>query len=97
MRTLNDLHMGWANVAQAEGIGVALGGMAIVFAALTLLAVSIALLPRVLRVVDRLLPEREEAPTVSIVQGGEPHAGDDDEVVAVIAAAIARHRTGSAG
>jgi Na+-transporting methylmalonyl-CoA/oxaloacetate decarboxylase gamma subunit len=80
--------MGWENVWESNGIGIAVTGLVIVFAALTLISVFIALLPRVLLVLSAILPAESHPPAPS--QRGQR---DDEELVAAIGVALHHRRT----
>ena len=49
--------VGTENILAADGYNLALTGMLIVFAALTLITLAISVFPRVLKIVDRTWPE----------------------------------------
>lgn len=54
---MNDLQFNLQNIADAQGIAIAVTGMTIVFTALTLITIFITLLPRILQIVARVIPE----------------------------------------
>jgi len=74
------LQFSFQNILDGQGGGIALTGMSIVFTALGLITLFIALVPRVLEAVARILPETEGYG--GRTTPGEP--GDDAEVVAAI-------------
>lgn len=88
--------MGFQNIIDAEGIGLAITGLAIVFTVLVLVSLYIAWLPRILPLVNTILPVIEHhhgAPMPSA--GGRPTASTaeaDAEVVAAIALAMHHSR-----
>ena len=53
--------MGFHNITEANGVGIAATGMTIVFAALTFISVFILLLPAVLRAFSTVLPPEPHA------------------------------------
>lgn len=73
--------IGFDNIQRANGIGIAITGMLIVFTALVLISTFIALLPRVLNKLAALLPEEHEPVHTSTPP---PIAADDAAVVAAI-------------
>lgn len=78
----------WQPLFEDHGIPLAVMGFLVVFAALILVRIFIGSLPRIMAVLDHFYPEQEEAPLSSAV--AEPDAnGLPDELVAVIAAAVA--------
>ncbi len=72
----------YQNVTDAQGIELAFAGMTIVFTALSLVCIFIALLPHVLSVVDRYIPEvhHHVAP-----QPKAKSAGNEADIAAAIA------------
>ena len=60
----------WQYVIDGNGLSVTVTGMLIVFFALIIISVFIALLPRVLTVVARFFPEKEEG----VARAAEPDA-----------------------
>lgn len=77
--------MGFQNIVDAEGIGLAATGLTIVFAALVLVSMFIAALPRLLPLVNSIMPEVERhhgAPSPSVSTPSK--AATDDEIVAAI-------------
>ncbi|MEX0938948.1 MAG: OadG family protein [Pirellulales bacterium] len=79
--------MGWENVWESNGLGIAMTGLVIVFAALTLISVFIALLPRILLVLSAVLPAEPLPPAPS----QRRKAADEEELVAAIGVAL-HHR-----
>ncbi len=82
--------MGFHNISQAGGIGLAVTGLTIVFAALVLVSLFIAGLPRVLPLINALLPVAEGHHGVATSLATSPTAASvatnalSDEVVAAI-------------
>ena len=85
--------MNFQNIIDHDGLSLALTGLAIVFAALTLISVFIAVLPRILAAIEPWLPESEHDPAPATLVGrgaaDAPHPGQaPPEVVAAIAVAL---------
>ncbi len=80
-----------AEVVQGEGVGLSLTGMCVVFFALTLLSLFIAILPRVVALLDRYFPPVEDH---MVVDAAVSLATEDREVVAVMAAFITHLESG---
>lgn len=82
---MNNLTMGFENILAANGIILSLVGILIVFAALSIIALSIALLPKILPLIATIFPEEDHA-------HGTAHSAsvksDHDEVLAAIAYAL---------
>ena len=74
--------MGINNILEAKGFGIAITGLTIVFVALLLISVFIALLPRLMEVLSVIFPEEhaEAAPAARSVV--------DEELVAAIGFAL---------
>lgn len=87
---MNRLNMGFENVIAADGTGIAVTGMLIVFAALTVISIVIALIPRLLPLLERVFPEEHHhnAPAPSLPE-------DHEKVLAAIAHALFRKNTGT--
>lgn len=84
--------MGFQNIWEHNGVGIALTGMVIVFGALTFITIFISVLPGILHVVGTVLPDEDES---RIVQGSD---SADDEVAAAVGFVLhhvdsQRHRT----
>ena len=87
---MNQLNMGLENIVAGNGPTIAIMGMLIVFAALTIIATFIAQLPRVLPLLSKIFPEKH--------QHAEPapgKSGDHDKVLAAIAYALFHKDVGS--
>jgi len=81
--------LGFQNISEAGGVGLAVTGITIVFAALILVTLFIACLPRVLPLVNSLLPvveghHRAPLPAASPVAD----TAADDEIVAAVGSAL---------
>jgi len=85
---MKSLHMGLENIIAADGTGIALTGMLIVFAALACIATVIALIPRLLPLLDKAFPEKHHhaAPSTSMPD-------DHEKVLAAIACALFHKET----
>jgi len=82
--------LGFQNITDAGGIGLAVTGLTIVFAVLVLVSLFISGLPRVLPTINSILPEPEGhygAPMPSAVSP-QMAAGLEEEVVAAIGFAL---------
>ena len=71
--------MGFDNIREHDGLGIAATGIIIVFTALTLISLFVALLPRLLQALSFLLPTRPE-----LQQPSQRQSIEDDQVVAAI-------------
>jgi Na+-transporting methylmalonyl-CoA/oxaloacetate decarboxylase gamma subunit len=74
---------GWGQVVE-HGLGTAVGGMLVVFAALSLITLFISILPRVLHFIAPL-PDDDEAEPAS---ARKPAAPADDELLVAIGFAL---------
>jgi Na+-transporting methylmalonyl-CoA/oxaloacetate decarboxylase gamma subunit len=87
--------MDFQNIIDANGIGLAITGMAIVFTVLVLVSLYIAWLPRILPLLNAILPVVEHhhgAPMPSA--GARPQASSADAEAEVVAAiALAMHHS----
>ena len=79
----------WQPLREDHGIPLAIMGLVVVFAALTLLRVFIGLLPRIMAILDYYFPEESEVLPGSSQPAQPPASAIPDEVVVVIAAAVA--------
>jgi oxaloacetate decarboxylase gamma subunit len=77
---VQELSFSYQNILAGQGFGLAFAGLSIVFVALGLVALFVALLPRVLWVVNHYIPE-EHGPA-------PPQRADELEVVAAIGYAL---------
>lgn len=86
------------NIQQNDGFMISASGLSIVFVSLILISVYIALLPRVLELVHRILPETDH-PDVLAAEAArqkKPAAGQETLKQAA-AAAVAYHQTVEGG
>ena len=81
------------NIIDAQGGELALAGMLIVFTALTGISLFIGFLPKILPVLNRILPEAE-LHTKPKVRAPAPAATNDGVVVAAIAFAMHHGKRG---
>ncbi|MBX3436304.1 MAG: OadG family protein [Planctomycetaceae bacterium] len=85
--------MGLENITRAGGFGLALTGMTIVFIALVLVSLFIAGLPRLLPLVNSLLPELEGHHGVTpAASTSAASAAVEEELIAAIGYALHVHR-----
>jgi len=84
---MNSVSVGWQSVLDSEpdGLAVSIAGMCIVFLALVLISVFIAMLPRALTLLTRFFPD-----------SATRAAADHDRIAVAIAAALCgeEHRAG---
>ena len=78
--------MGFENIWEGEGVGIAITGMTIVFVALSLIATFISLLPKVLEPLSAILPSEDHSHTSHKTQ-----SLDDEEIAVAIGVAL-HHR-----
>ena len=69
-------YIGWQRILDNQGFEIAFTGMFIVFLALSVISLSIAVLPKVMETLGGVLPERPHTPA-------EPDTARDDEALAV--------------
>ena len=69
------LNIGWQRIMDGQGLDIAFTGMFVVFLALTVISLCIAMLPKVMAVLGSILPERPQLPS-------DQEATHDDEAVA---------------
>ncbi len=72
--------MGVQNIINGHGVAVSITGMLIVFSVLTFISIFIAVLPHILKLVEKVFPEKSENAPKAL----EP----DESIVAVIASAL---------
>jgi len=77
------IEKGLQNIALNDGYSLSLAGMIIVFLALVVIAVIIKLLPVLLVLLDKIIPEKHVEQNAGVRRNG-----DDGAAVAVMAAAI---------
>lgn len=87
---MNSINMGFDNIFAADGIGIAVTGMLIVFAALTFIACVIALIPKLLPLLELILPTEHHHSTPA-----SPQSDDHDRVLAAIAHALFHKQAGT--
>lgn len=83
-------YYGFRNIAEYEGLGISLTGISIVFVALILISLFIASLPRILAMLESVLPpevEHHAAASPAVKQ-----TGHDEAVVAAIGFALHARR-----
>jgi oxaloacetate decarboxylase gamma subunit len=93
--------MGFQNVIDAtssngvsiNGISLAITGMAIVFVVLVLVSLFIAYLPRLLPIVEGVLPPAEHHHGAPMPSPTPVAAGSDDEIIAAIGFALHRRQS----
>ena len=83
---MGELTMGFQGVIDGNGLELAFAGMVIVFASLSLISTVVALLPLILKVIAKYLPEKVEP-----VATPRNKTGADDAVIAAIAFANHNH------
>jgi Na+-transporting methylmalonyl-CoA/oxaloacetate decarboxylase gamma subunit len=81
-----DLQTGIQNIVDGQGLPIAAAGMSIVFSALSLISIFIALLPLLLRGVAAVFPEAVPAPAPARAPAAVP-----DDLASAAAAAAAYH------
>ena len=84
---------GIENIQQNEGFLISASGLSIVFISLILISVYIALLPRVLAVVHRFLPESDHPDAVSAAPLAQKKPAGEESLKQAAAAAVAYHQT----
>ncbi|MBN2659268.1 MAG: OadG family protein [Spirochaetales bacterium] len=80
---MNFFEKGLQNIVTYDGYSLSVAGMGIVFLALVVIAAIIKLLPLLLVVLDKIIPEKHIEPN-----SGVRKSADDGAAVAAIAAAI---------
>lgn len=81
---MNTLTQGIENIVASNGIAISVVGMLIVFAALSIIALSIALIPKLMPLTEKFFPEEENPHAAPVVS----QSSDHDEVLAAIAYAL---------
>ena len=87
---MNNLTMGLENILAADGPTIAIMGMLIVFSALTFIALFISQLPKLLPLLEKILPEEHHHTAPPSTPGG-----DHEKVLAAIAFALFHKEAGS--
>lgn len=87
---MNTLNMGFENIVAADGTGIAITGMLIVFTALAIIAIVITLIPKLLPLLEKAFPEEHHhnAPSVSLPE-------DHEKVLAAIACTLFHKEAGT--
>lgn len=78
---------GWENVVEYNGVTVAIAGVAIVFAALSVIATFIWLLPSAMAMLARVAPEQEDR-HVAVQPSPAGDASQDASIAAAIGYAM---------
>ncbi len=78
------------NIEKGQGITIAVMGMLIVFTALLLVSLAIAVLPKILSLLSGILPP--ESASVPVARSGK--MSDEGEVLAAIGLALHYHQQG---
>lgn len=86
---MNNLTMGFENIVASNGIAISIVGIFIVFAALSIIALFIGLLPKLMPLTAKFFPE-EEHPHTATPKASQ--SSDHDEVLAAIAYALFRKK-----
>jgi len=90
---MSELNLSYQNILDGQGFEMAFAGMTIVFVALSMVSIFIALLPRILVVVNQYIPEGHAHATPN----PKPAAANAEEAaVAAVAYAVHRHSRGPA-
>lgn len=82
---MNNLTMSLENVVNANGVTIAVMGMLIVFSALTIISLFIALLPKLLPLLETIVPEEHHQHEAASSQ-----PADHEQVLAAIGYALFR-------
>ena len=83
-------YYGIQNITENDGVGISITGISIVFAALILISLFIASLPRILALLESVLPP--EAEHLAATAPGEKSNDHDEAVVAAIGFALHARR-----
>ena len=83
---------GIENIQEHDGFLISITGLSIVFISLILISIYIALLPRVLELVHRFLPENDH-PDAAEAEPAVKKPTGQDPLKKAAAAAVAFHRT----
>ena len=87
---------GFQNIADAQGVAIAIAGMVIVFSALALISFFIASLPRLLTRVEGILPETSKMAVTHQKQISGMRDTPDPRAVAAIAVSLHEQRRSQA-
>lgn len=82
----NNFNTGWQKVSAAKGIQITLMGMFLCFLALAIIATIIALVPYLLKLLNRYVPEHDDS--TSAVSDKKQLIAAGDDVVAAIGTAL---------
>lgn len=81
---------GWQNVVENDGLTIAIAGMVVVFSALAVISLFIALLPSAMKQLHRIAPEREDRHAAASPPANPP-VTEDESVAAAIGFAMHLH------
>jgi len=81
---MQELSFSYQNIIAGQGFELAFAGMTIVFTALVLVSTFIALLPKVLMVINRLIPEVH----LHTAPSQEDQDSDEAEIAAAVGVAL---------
>ena len=91
------LDMGVHNIINGSGISIAMTGMGVVFVALLLVSLFIALLPQALRFLEQRFPEVLTTSSDATITLATAQGTDEAMVAAVVAAVAHATSTGQRG
>ncbi len=74
----------WQNVVNANGVTITIIGMLIVYFALTFITLVLSSTPRILKIVNKYIPEQEDDPYAK----SSSKNGSEAEIVAAIITAL---------
>lgn len=74
----------WQNVVNANGVTITIIGMLIVYFALTFITLVLSSTPRILKIVNKYIPEQEDDPYAK----SNGKNGSEAEIVAAISTAL---------
>ncbi|MBU1247601.1 MAG: OadG family protein [Proteobacteria bacterium] len=97
MNMVSGLDTGVHNIINGSGIPIALTGMGVVFVALLLVSLFIALLPRALRFLEQRFPEALATTSEATVTLATTQGTDEVMIAAVVAAVAHSTSTGQRG
>ena len=91
--TLRDFNFNLQNIIDAQGFALSITGMVIVFTALALITITIALLPRILEILAAILPAEDDhrAPPPRTAPAPDAPAATDDNAAVVAAIGYVLH------
>ena len=79
------------NIANEQGVAIAITGLIIVFTVLTLITIAIAMLPKILKTLEPYLPAPHVPHSKPAASGSAPKGNQDLLVAAAAAAAYHKH------